>query len=113
SAAQRKHSLYTTLLINRMDALIATSPAAAGYLKRPAAVIPHGVDTKRFRPSQDKARLRADFGLDDGLLIGCFGRIRPSKGTDLLIDAMIPIMQRHGQVRLVLSGLTKSKHRKF
>src|ERR1700730_439237 len=45
SAAQRAHSWITRWLINRMDAIIATSDVSASFLKREAIVIPHGVDT--------------------------------------------------------------------
>src|SRR3954471_19562416 len=50
SAAQRNHRRLTRWLIRQMDAVIATSDAAASYLKREAMVIPHGVDTDRYAP---------------------------------------------------------------
>ena len=104
SAAQRDHSAYTKALIARMDAVIATSPQAAGYLERDATVILHGVDTEEFRPASDKAALRYALGLPPGPLIGCFGRIRHQKGTDVLVEAALRLLPRHPEAKLVLTG---------
>lgn len=104
SAAQREHSPYTRALIARMDAVIATSPQAAGYLERPATVIMHGVDTNEFHPATDKAALRYNLGLPPGTLIGCFGRIRPQKGTDVLVDAALRFLPRHPEAKVVFTG---------
>src|ERR1700723_3489928 len=53
SAAQRHHTWITRWLIRRMDAIIATSELSASFLKRPATVIPHGVDTDRYAPPEN------------------------------------------------------------
>src|ERR1700704_5795411 len=55
SAAQRRHSWITRWLIRRMDAIIATNDISASFLKRDATVIPHGVDTKLYKPPVDRA----------------------------------------------------------
>lgn len=113
SASQREHGRFTQSLIARMDALIATSQASASYLKQPAVVIPHGIDTEVFRPTGDRSRLRAAMGLPDTILVGCFGRIRPDKGTDLFVDALLAIMRENGKVHAVLTGLVKKDQRRF
>src|SRR5580693_8409721 len=63
SAAQRHHSWITRWLIRRMDAIIATSEISASFLKRPATVIPHGVDTDVYAPPPDRAAAFAASGL--------------------------------------------------
>jgi len=103
SAAQRHHKPLTRWLIGRMDAVIATSPKAAGYLRRPATVILHGVDTTVFTPA-DKAALRRDLGLPDGVLIGCFGRIRAQKGVDLLVEAALALLPARPDVGVIFTG---------
>jgi mannosyltransferase len=113
SAAQRKHTRYTRHLISKMDAIIATSPESASYLDRPARIIPHGIDFEEFFPAKNRALLRATLEFPDKLLIGCFGRIRPQKGTDLFIDAMIEIAKRHINTYAIISGLTKPEHEGF
>lgn len=105
SAAQRHHSTYTRLLIRQMDSVIATSQKSASYLERPAQVIGHGIDTKAFAPCEDKPALRAALGLPpDGQMIGCFGRIRPNKGTDLFIDAAIDLCKRRDDLHAIVLG---------
>lgn len=55
SAAQRLHSRVPRALIQRMDAVVATTPLAATFVPNLAAVIPHGVDTHRFTPAADRS----------------------------------------------------------
>ena len=104
SAAQRRHSRYTRALIARMDAVVATSARAASYLERPATVIQHGVDVEAFRPAPDRAALRERLGLAPGLWVGCFGRIRPQKGTDMLVDALLTLMPERPALRALIVG---------
>src|SRR6056297_2585749 len=92
SASQREHTWLTRWLIRHMDAVIATSERTAGYLERPATVILHGIDTGRFSPPSpaERTALRRDLGLPaEGFLVGCYGRIRAQKGTDVFVDAML------------------------
>lgn len=95
SASQRRHTGWTRFLISRMDAVISTSARTAGYLKRPSTVIHHGIDADLFRPAPDRAAARAALGLPDLRLIGCFGRIRAQKGTDVFVDALIRVLPQH------------------
>src|ERR1700710_693470 len=86
SAAQRHHSRFTRWLIRRMDAIIATSDLSASYLKRQATVIPHGVDTDRYAPPADRAAAFAESGLPGRYAIGCFGRGRAPKGSEVFVE---------------------------
>ena len=105
SAAQRRHTGYTRRLIARMDALVATSDKAASWLDRPAQVIRHGVDAEMFRPPDDRRSLRHALNLPvEGRLVGCFGRLRPQKGTDLLVSALIDTLPRHPDTTAILMG---------
>ncbi|MEC9342833.1 MAG: glycosyltransferase family 4 protein [Pseudomonadota bacterium] len=113
SAAQRKHTKLTKFLIRHTDAIIATSPESASYLSRPCTIIRHGMDTDQFRPCEDKPALRKQIGLPDMLLMGCFGRVRPDKGTDIFVDAFINIASHHPDVAAVVTGLTKSQYADF
>ena len=58
-----------------------------GYVDRPHAVIPPGVDLARFRPDPEaRRRIRAELGWGDDIppVLGCLGRFVPEKGVDLL-----------------------------
>ena len=94
SASQRKQTGLTRWLIRRMDAVVATSDRTAAYLEVPAQVIMHGIDLDGFSPPEDRSALRASLGLPtEGPLIGCYGRIRASKGTDVFATAMIEVLK--------------------
>lgn len=105
STAQRHHSRFTRYLMSQMDAIITTCSAAAFYLKNPAdIVIPHGIDISKFTPSHaPKPTIR----------IGVFGRIRPSKGIDLLIDAAIPVLRDFPTAKLIICGETTPKFQPY
>ncbi|MET0722300.1 MAG: glycosyltransferase family 4 protein [Tardiphaga sp.] len=103
SAAQRHHTWITRWLIGRMDAIIATSEASASYLKRPATVVTHGVDAARYAPA-DRAAAFAETGLPGRYAIGCFGRVRAQKGTDLFVEAMCRLLPRYPDFTAVIVG---------
>jgi mannosyltransferase len=104
SAAQRHHSRLTRWLIRRMDAIIATSDLSASFLRRESTVIPHGVDTERYAPSVDRATAFAESGLPGRYAIGCFGRVRAQKGTDVFVDAMCRLLPRYPDFTAVVVG---------
>lgn len=104
SSAQRDHTAWTKALIDRMDLVIAGSRFAAAYLKRDHHTVPHSIDTARFSPAGSHAEAWARTGLPGRYGIGVTGRIRPQKGTDLFIDAMIRLLPRHPDFTAVVLG---------
>jgi mannosyltransferase len=104
SAAQRHHSWITRWLIRRMDAIIATSAISASFLKRESAVVMHGVDTDRYAPPVDRAAAFAESGLPGRYAIGCFGRVRAQKGTDVFVEAMCALLLQHPDFSAVIVG---------
>lgn len=113
SASQRHHTAFTRALISRMDAVIANSEASAAYLRRAATVIPIGIDPELFQPLSQKHPLRSVCGLPKGILVGCFGRIRSNKGTEIFVDAMINAMHCDERIHAVISGRTKRREKRF
>src|SRR5690348_15007020 len=104
SAAQRHHTWITRWLIRQMDAIIATSDVSASYLKREATVIPHGVDTGVYAPPSDRAAAFAESGLPGRHAIGCFGRVRAQKGSDVFVEAMCALLPRYPNFTAVMVG---------
>src|SRR5437016_4741263 len=104
SAAQRHHKLLTRWLIRQMDAVIATSELSASFLKREATVVMHGVDTERYAPPADRAAAFAEAKLPGRYAIGCFGRVRAQKGTDVFVDAMCRLLPRYPDFSAVVVG---------
>lgn len=66
------------------------------------AVIPCGVDLRRFRP-MDPEKCRRSLGLGDGPLVLYAGRIEPLKGIDIVIDAMAQLVRNDARL-LVVGG---------
>jgi len=113
SAAQRHHSWITRWLIRRMDAIIATSDISASFLKVKATVIPHGVDTDVYAPPTDRAAAFAESGLPGRYAVGCFGRVRAQKGTDVFVDAMCRLLPRYPDFAAVIVGQVTAEQTPF
>ena len=113
SASQRNHTRYTRLLISGMDAVVATSRRSASYLRRTARVIPHGIDTGMFHPLPDRRAHRRSLGLSENVTIGCYGRIRHQKGTDVFVDAMLEVLPHHPGATALVMGRATERHGPF
>ena len=113
SAAQRHHTGWTRFLIRRMDAVIATSARSAAFLERPAKVVLHGIDLDAFSPEPRTPPSPAMQALDGRLVVGCSGRIRHQKGTDIFVAAMIELLPRHPGWTAVITGRTTAEHAGF
>ena len=113
SAAQRHHTWITRFLIARMDGVIATSEASASYLRRPATVILHGIDTDRYAPAPDRDKAFAEAGLPGRYAIGCFGRVRAQKGTDVFVAAMCRLLPLYPDFCAVIVGPITPDQRAF
>ncbi len=113
SASQRRHSWVTRLLVSRMDGVIATSRGSGGYLTVPHTVVRHGIDCDRFHPPAAPEDRFERAGLPGRYAIGCFGRIRHQKGTDLYVDAMLRLLPEFPRWTAVIAGRTTRRHRGF
>jgi mannosyltransferase len=104
SAAQRVHTAYTNWLMSRMDIVVATSRASASFVDRECVVVPHGIDTQLYTPA-DRASLKQRIGLDPAAsYLGSFGALRPSKGTDIFVDALIATLHERPAWKAVVVG---------
>ena len=113
SAAQRRHSALPRWLISRMDAVVATTEAAAGFVPHVRAVVPHGVDTDLFTPAADRAAAWAALGYGGSMGIATVGRIRPEKGTDLFVEAMLRLLPDLPDAVALVLGRAAREHRGF
>jgi len=113
SAAQRHHTWITRWLIRRMDAIIATSDISASYLKRESTVVMHGVDTDVYAPPPDRAAAFAESRLPGAYAIGCFGRVRAQKGSDVFVTAMCRLLPRYPDFSAVLVGAVTAEQMPF
>lgn len=105
SAAIRKHSRFPQWLISRMDAVIATSKLAATFVPNVQAIIGHGVDLETFRPDPNR--------LCEPLKLISVGRVRPEKGTDLIVDVLCEVLPLFPTITTSFVGLVKDADRAF
>jgi len=77
---------------------------SASYLKREATIVLHGVDTDTYAPPSDRAAAFAESGLPGRYAIGCFGRVRAQKGSDVFVDAMLRLLPRYPDFTAVMVG---------
>ncbi|TCU17231.1 mannosyltransferase [Rhizobium sullae] len=113
SAAQRRHTAYTRWLIRRMDAVVATNARSGSFLEVPHTVIRHGIDLELFHPPQTAEDSTEATSLPGKYLVGCFGRIRHQKGTDLFVRSMIELLPQHPEWTAVISGRVAAEHTAF
>lgn len=113
SAKKTRLSAWSRFLVGRADAVIATSPAAAEHAPNVWEVVPHGVNTDRWHPADDRGAAWAATGYPGAFGIANVGRIRPSKGTDLFVEAMIRLLPRHPQATALVVGQARPQHRGF
>lgn len=104
SAAQRRHSALPRWLISRMDAVIATTERAATFVPHVRAVVPHGVDCASFTPAPDRPAAWAATGYPGARGIATIGRIRPEKGTDRFVEAMLSLLPDHPDLTALVLG---------
>jgi mannosyltransferase len=113
SAAQHLHGAFPRWLISKMDAVISTTPLAASFVPNTTAVVPHGIDLSRFSPPPDKRTAWKASGLPGEYGIGVFGRVRPDKGSDVFVDAMIEALPQLPGATAVIAGLAQPKHQAY
>ena len=113
SSAQRRHSAIPRWLILRMDAVIATTESAASYVPNVHAVVPHGVDSDKFYPAEDRELAWKQLGYPGKYGVATIGRIRPEKGTDVFVDAMVRVLPQFPEATALIIGRVSSSQRRF
>jgi mannosyltransferase len=113
SAAQHVHGAFPRWLISRMDAVIATTGKAAECVPNTTAIVAHGIDLVRFAPPVDKVQAWTESRLPGRYGIGVFGRVRPDKGTDVYVDALLQVLPRFPEFTAVIAGLAQPKYQSY
>jgi glycosyltransferase involved in cell wall biosynthesis len=89
-----------------MSRAIRDEMVGAGVPAERIALLPHGVDTRRFRPASPSEReaLREALGLGAGTLLVYSGRLLRGKGLDTLLDAFAVASEGRPDLHLALVG---------
>ncbi len=113
TAGTHRHSAFPRWLMARMDALIATIPAAAEGKRHVRAVVPHGVDCRVWHPADDRAAAWAATGYPGARGVAAVGRVRRSKGTDRFVDTMLRVLPKHPDTTALVLGLARPQDAGF
>ena len=113
SAAKHRHSWFPRWLIANMDGVISTTPEAASYVPNTTRVVPHGISLERFSPPDNKLTVWQRTGLAGRYGIGVFGRVRPDKGSDIYVEAMLELLPDFPDFTAVIAGLCQPQHEAF
>jgi glycosyltransferase involved in cell wall biosynthesis len=109
----RKRRWANRLVFHRLaDATNACSEFSAsalwrkeGFPKSNVTVVPNGVDTDYFRPTNDRHELRASLGLaPERRYIACIARFHPVKDHGTLLEAFAQLAKSRSDVHLLLVG---------
>jgi glycosyltransferase involved in cell wall biosynthesis len=72
-------------------------------------VIHNGVNTNKFKPNQNKRRVKAELGFNpDDIAIVSVGRLYARKGLFTLIESMPAVVRQFGNVKFIISGKGQS-----
>ena len=113
SAAKHRHSWFPRWLIANMDGVVSTTPQAASYVPNTTRTVPHGISLERFSPPADKLSVWQKTGLPGKYGIGVFGRVRPDKGSDIYVEAMLKLLPEFPDFTAVIAGLCQPQHQDF
>ena len=99
-------------LSGRPDLIIANAEAgkrdqlARGVSSRRIAVVPNGIDVRRFKPDAEaRRRTRAEWGIEaDQRAIGLVARLDPMKGHAVFLEAAARAAARRSDLRFLAIG---------
>jgi glycosyltransferase involved in cell wall biosynthesis len=106
-ARARNPWLRDAELFVAMSRRIRDEMLTAGVDPQRVALVPHGVDTARFRPNTglaESAALRAALGLPPGVLALYTGRLLHGKGLETLLEAFSRVAPERPDLHLVFVG---------
>jgi mannosyltransferase len=73
----------------------------------------HGVDLEEFHPPRSGGDAFSASALPGKYAVGCFGRVRHQKGTDLFVDSMIELLPHYPDWTAVIAGRVTAEQKAF
>jgi glycogen(starch) synthase len=67
-------------------------------------IVPNGVDPEKYKPTENQAALKHQFGLDDKPVVLFVGNLIPRKGLPFLLEAAKKIIKEQADTRFVIVG---------
>jgi 1,4-alpha-glucan branching enzyme len=110
-------SIFERRMLERAERIIAVSDFTRRELHhyyehrydRKVRVVHNGVDIDKFKPPQDKRRVKQELGWNpDAIAILSVGRLYARKGLFTLIESMPAVVKRFPSARFIISGKGQS-----
>lgn len=102
---------YERSICTRADAVFAVSTPLrrhlieqVGVLADRVVVLPNGANPQTFHPGIDGSRVRARYAVQDRVVIGFLGILRPWHGVDLLLEAAARLRPSWPQLHVLIVG---------
>lgn len=95
-----RHATRTVVVSSAMAEIF----IARGVPQERLMVVANGVDRRQFHAQVDGKAVRRRLGVDDRLVVGFVGWVRPWHGVDKLIEAVALLPGLAGEVALVIVG---------
>ena len=102
---ERRLARRTARIITVSEALRREMVDVFGLDPAVVTTVYNGLDLGPFLAGSDRAKARERYGIPSGALaIGLAARFAPQKALDVLVEAAVPVLERHPEARLVLAG---------
>ncbi|HEY5431814.1 MAG TPA: glycosyltransferase family 4 protein [Coriobacteriia bacterium] len=102
---ERRLARRTARIITVSEALRREMVDVFGLDPALVTTVYNGLDLGPFLAGSDRAKARERYGIPAGALaIGLAARFAPQKALDVLVEAAVPVLERHPDARLVLAG---------
>ena len=102
---ERRLARRTARIITVSEALRREMVDVFGLDPAVVTTVYNGLDLGPFLAGSDRAKARERYGIPAGALaIGLAARFAPQKALDVLVEAAVPVLERHPDARLVLAG---------
>lgn len=108
------HNILIRWVFSSADCITSTSFTMAKetqkYTPKKIEVIPFGVDTKIFRPSEKDRKIMEKYGIkENDLVVGTVRNLEPKYGIEYLIKAFKILITKNVEAKLVIVGEGSSK----
>lgn len=67
-------------------------------------IVPNGVDPEKFKPFEDQAAVKRQFGLGNELCVLFVGSLIPRKGLPFLVEAAKKIVKEYRETKFIIVG---------
>jgi glycosyltransferase involved in cell wall biosynthesis len=103
-AAAERFIFRRCAVVHAVSSWLGERAVAAGLPRERLVVVPNGFEMKRLEKRRDRAAVRRELGIDDGIVIGFAGWFDRWDRLDFLVDIFNELKRTHPNLKLCLVG---------